>query len=183
VNEDDAGPFEREPNYLDGDFLHRIATLEPRHRVWRHLGRAGEAVSAPTESLPRHPALHWDNWIHGATQPTGKAAVRGGLQPAPSCHNWTRLIYVQMMLFYAKMKYILTIVFPQHTSRPKKPKRKRQPRRRSSATGRDAMERFLDFLIGQFTFLGFEFQYWMPVFMGAVAIYLLYLWRIGQFSK
>jgi hypothetical protein len=63
----------------------------------------------------------------------------------------------------------------------KKRKWKRQPRRRSSATGQDAMvERFLSFLIGHFTFLGFEFQYWMPVSIGAIAIYFLYFWKTGQ---
>jgi uncharacterized membrane protein len=42
------------------------------------------------------------------------------------------------------------------------------------------MERFLEFLIGHFTFLGFEFQYWMPVFVGVIATYVLYIWRTGQ---
>jgi hypothetical protein len=42
------------------------------------------------------------------------------------------------------------------------------------------VERFLSFLIGHFTFLGFEFQYWMPVSIGAIAIYFLYFWKTGQ---
>jgi hypothetical protein len=45
------------------------------------------------------------------------------------------------------------------------------------------MERFLDFLIGHFTFLGFEFQYWMPVVLGAIAIYIAWLWKTGQISS
>jgi hypothetical protein len=82
ADEDDAGSFERNLNHLDCDFLHRIAALEPRHCVWRHLSRAGEAVSAPSKSRPRHPTLHWNNWIHDPTQPTGKAVTHAGLQPA-----------------------------------------------------------------------------------------------------
>jgi uncharacterized membrane protein len=38
----------------------------------------------------------------------------------------------------------------------------------------------MDFLAEHFTILGFEFQYWMPIVIGAVATYLLYLWRTGQ---
>jgi hypothetical protein len=41
-------------------------------------------------------------------------------------------------------------------------------------------EKFLQFLLGHFTFLGFEFQYWMPVLMGAIAIYFLHIWKTDQ---
>jgi hypothetical protein len=87
-----------------------------------------------------------------------------------------------MMLSCAKMKYFLTIVFPQHVSGVRNSEAEAASQGGAvPLQGRDAMvEGFLDFLIGHFTFLGFDFQYWMPVFMGAVAIYLLYLWRTGQ---
>jgi len=42
------------------------------------------------------------------------------------------------------------------------------------------MEQFLQFLVGHFTFFGFEFQYWMPLMLGAVVIYVLFLWNTGQ---
>jgi hypothetical protein len=42
------------------------------------------------------------------------------------------------------------------------------------------VERFLSFLIGHFTFLGIEFQYWMVFYVGTAAIYVLYFWRIRQ---
>lgn len=41
-------------------------------------------------------------------------------------------------------------------------------------------EKLLQFLLEHFTFLGFEFQYWMPVFAGVVAVYVLYIWRTAN---
>jgi hypothetical protein len=38
----------------------------------------------------------------------------------------------------------------------------------------------MEFLAGHFTVLGFEFQNWMPIVVGAVAAYVVYLWKTGQ---
>jgi hypothetical protein len=38
----------------------------------------------------------------------------------------------------------------------------------------------MDFLAEHFTFLGVEFQYWMPIVVGAAAIYLFYMWKTGR---
>jgi hypothetical protein len=38
------------------------------------------------------------------------------------------------------------------------------------------------FLAGHFTLFGVDFQYWMPTFVGAVAIYIIYLWKTGQLN-
>jgi hypothetical protein len=35
----------------------------------------------------------------------------------------------------------------------------------------------VDFLVEHFTFLGVTFQYWMPIVIGAVALYVLWLWK------
>jgi hypothetical protein len=43
-----------------------------------------------------------------------------------------------------------------------------------------AMETLMDFLVERFTVLGVEFQYWMPVVLSAVALYLFYMWKTGQ---
>jgi hypothetical protein len=37
----------------------------------------------------------------------------------------------------------------------------------------------MDFLAEHFTYLGVTFQYWMPIVVGGVALYLLWLWRFG----
>jgi hypothetical protein len=41
----------------------------------------------------------------------------------------------------------------------------------------------MDFLVEHFTFLGIDFQYWMPIVIGACAIYVFWLWWTGQFSQ
>jgi len=38
------------------------------------------------------------------------------------------------------------------------------------------------FLAGHFTLFGVDFQYWMPIFVGAVAIYIIYLWKTGRLN-
>jgi hypothetical protein len=35
----------------------------------------------------------------------------------------------------------------------------------------------MDFLVEHFTFLGVSFQYWMPIAIGVLALYLLWLWK------
>jgi hypothetical protein len=40
----------------------------------------------------------------------------------------------------------------------------------------------MDFLTEHFNFFGVQFQYWMPILLGAVALYILYLWRTGNFN-
>ena len=42
------------------------------------------------------------------------------------------------------------------------------------------MDQFFEFPIRHFTFLGFDFQYWMPIMLAAVAVYILYLWKAGS---
>jgi|HubBroStandDraft_4_1064222.scaffolds.fasta_scaffold2346836_1 hypothetical protein len=34
----------------------------------------------------------------------------------------------------------------------------------------------MDFLVEHFTFLGIDFQWWMPIIGGACALYALWLW-------
>jgi hypothetical protein len=46
----------------------------------------------------------------------------------------------------------------------------------SRALGRALM----DFLVKHFTFLGIDFQWWMPIVGGALALYVLWLWWTGQ---
>jgi hypothetical protein len=41
----------------------------------------------------------------------------------------------------------------------------------------------MDFLIRHFTFLGFDFQYWMPIVIGLSVIYIVWLWKTGQISN
>jgi hypothetical protein len=43
-------------------------------------------------------------------------------------------------------------------------------------------EQLLQFLIRHFTIFGFDFQNWMPMMLGAVAIYVLFLWKTAQIS-
>jgi hypothetical protein len=38
----------------------------------------------------------------------------------------------------------------------------------------------MDFLVKHFTFVGIDFQLWMPIIVGACAIYVAWLWRSGQ---
>jgi len=38
----------------------------------------------------------------------------------------------------------------------------------------------VDFLAERFTVFGVEFQYWMPIFFGAVALYVLFLHLRGS---
>jgi hypothetical protein len=40
----------------------------------------------------------------------------------------------------------------------------------------------MDFLAERFTFLGVEFQYWMPIVLAAVALYVLYLWKTDRWN-
>jgi hypothetical protein len=42
------------------------------------------------------------------------------------------------------------------------------------------MDQLGKFLAGHFTFLGFDFQNWMPIVIGAFAIYIAYLWKTGE---
>ena len=39
----------------------------------------------------------------------------------------------------------------------------------------------MNFLAEHFSFLGIDFQYWMPITVGAVALYVLYLWKTDRF--
>ena len=41
----------------------------------------------------------------------------------------------------------------------------------------------MDFLLEHFTVFGFEFQYWMPIIIGACTIYVVWLWKTGEFSS
>jgi hypothetical protein len=41
----------------------------------------------------------------------------------------------------------------------------------------------MDFLVEHFTFLGFDFQWWMPIIVGAVAIYVAWLWSTERLSE
>jgi hypothetical protein len=38
----------------------------------------------------------------------------------------------------------------------------------------------MDFLTAHFTLLGVDFQYWMPVAIVALMLYIFYLWRSGK---
>ena len=38
----------------------------------------------------------------------------------------------------------------------------------------------MDFLTEHFTILGVDFQYWMPVTIVALTLYIFYLWRSGK---
>jgi hypothetical protein len=38
----------------------------------------------------------------------------------------------------------------------------------------------VDFLVEHFTVLGFDFQYWMPIMAGPLALYAAYLWMFGN---
>ena len=38
----------------------------------------------------------------------------------------------------------------------------------------------MEFLAERFTVFGITFQLWMPIFVGAGAVYILYLWKRGQ---
>jgi hypothetical protein len=37
-----------------------------------------------------------------------------------------------------------------------------------------------EFLVGHFTVLGVQFQNWMPIVVGAFAIYIVYMWKTGR---
>ena len=37
-----------------------------------------------------------------------------------------------------------------------------------------------EFLVGSFTFVGFAFQNWMPIVVGMVVAYIVYLWKVGR---
>ena len=37
-----------------------------------------------------------------------------------------------------------------------------------------------EFLVGSFTFFGFAFQNWMPIVVGMVVAYIVYLWKVGR---
>jgi hypothetical protein len=41
----------------------------------------------------------------------------------------------------------------------------------------------MDFLTEHFAVFGFEFQYWIPIVIGACAIYIVWLWLTGEFSS
>jgi hypothetical protein len=41
----------------------------------------------------------------------------------------------------------------------------------------------VDFLVKHFTIMGIDFQWWMPLVVGVVAIYAMWLWWTGQFSN
>jgi hypothetical protein len=38
----------------------------------------------------------------------------------------------------------------------------------------------MEFLVERFSILGFEFQIWMPIFIGAVMAYAVFLWKTGR---
>jgi hypothetical protein len=40
----------------------------------------------------------------------------------------------------------------------------------------------MEFLAERFTVFGITFQFWMPIFVGAGALYILYLWKRGQLN-
>jgi hypothetical protein len=41
----------------------------------------------------------------------------------------------------------------------------------------------MDFLVEHFTFLRIDFQWWIPIALGAVAIYVAWLWCTGRLSE
>jgi hypothetical protein len=45
------------------------------------------------------------------------------------------------------------------------------------------MDTLADFLAKHFTLLGVDFQNWMPIVVGAFAVYILYLWKTGKISS
>jgi hypothetical protein len=40
----------------------------------------------------------------------------------------------------------------------------------------------MEFLAEGFAVFGITFQFWMPILAGAVALYILYLWKRGQLN-
>jgi hypothetical protein len=40
----------------------------------------------------------------------------------------------------------------------------------------------MDFLAERFAVFGITFQFWMPIVIGAVVVYILYLWKGGQLN-
>ena len=40
----------------------------------------------------------------------------------------------------------------------------------------------MEFLAERFAVFGITFQFWMPIVVGAVAVYILYLWKRGQLN-
>jgi hypothetical protein len=51
---------------------------------------------------------------------------------------------------------------------------------RGSEGGGNFVHPMSKFLVGHFTVFGFDFQNWMPMMLGAVTIYVFYLWKTGQ---
>jgi hypothetical protein len=41
----------------------------------------------------------------------------------------------------------------------------------------------MDFFAKHFVVFGIDFQVWMPIVVGALAIYVLYLWKTDQFRR
>ena len=39
---------------------------------------------------------------------------------------------------------------------------------------------WMDFLAKHFTFLGLDFQVWMPIVIGVFVLYILYLWKTDK---
>jgi hypothetical protein len=37
----------------------------------------------------------------------------------------------------------------------------------------------MEFLVEHFTVFGVQFQYWMPIVGGSLAVYIFYLWKTG----
>jgi hypothetical protein len=40
----------------------------------------------------------------------------------------------------------------------------------------------MEFLAERFAVFGITFQFWMPIIVGAGALYILYLWKRGQLN-
>jgi hypothetical protein len=51
--------------------------------------------------------------------------------------------------------------------------------KRTLTAGRNAM----DLPLEDFTLFGLDFQWWTPIVVGACAVYVAWLWKIGQFSQ
>jgi hypothetical protein len=40
----------------------------------------------------------------------------------------------------------------------------------------------MEFLAERFAVFGITFQFWMPIFLGAAALYIFYLWKRGRLN-
>jgi hypothetical protein len=61
--------------------------------------------------------------------------------------------------------------------------RRAAPRGGAVRTTQPRQETPVDFLTHHFSLFGLELQWWMPIVTGACAIYVMWLWLTGQFSR